>query len=502
MFSDDAVIARNTFTASAVGANIMNSRRIRVEHNRIAGNRGVPGVGLTLKDCDDSMVRGNRIADNARGLLLDGSSANRFVENAFLDNDTAATLFSSAERNQFGGNEFVGNWSDVVLSGRDSGTLWSVDGRGNYWSRYRGFDFDGDGIGDAPHAVVGAFERIEGLNASARLFLHSPAAAGLELAEHMRGMVASDALDHHPLARRPPAPSVAKPTGRRRLGLWMLAAAGVAIGGRKETTMLKVSGLTKTFGGRRVLDRLDFEMSAGERVALLGANGSGKTTTLRCIVGLARPDAGTILVGAHDLAGDAIGARGAISYLPQTSVFPPTLTVRETLAVVARLRRLDLRRSTASSRRAVWIASPAKGVGHLSGGERQRLAMAVAFLPAVDLYLFDEPTANLDPVASRILFQRAKQLARDGRTLLFTTHVPADVRHLATRIVLLRDGRIESDAAGTFELRRYESMLERDMWGNDDDDPMCGLFADDRGGHHARLRGADAVARAAAGGSR
>ena len=104
--------------------------------------------------------------------------------------------------------------------------------------------------------------------------------------------------------------------------------------------------------------------------------------------------------------------------------------------------------------------------------------MAVAFLPSVDVYLFDEPSANLDPIASRLLFRRARQLKRDGHTLLFTTHIPADVRHLATRIVLLRDGRIESEAAGQFELRRYERMLERDMWGNDDEDVARDLRVD------------------------
>jgi nitrous oxidase accessory protein len=200
MFSDDAVIARNTFSGSAVGANIMNSRRIRVEGNRFAGNRGVPGVGLTLKDCDDSTVRANRVAGNARGLLLDGSSSNTFVDNAFSANDTAVTLFSSAERNRFGGNRFVDNWSDVVLSGRDAGTAWSIDGRGNYWSRYRGFDFDGDGIGDAPHPLAGPFERLEAANPVARLFLQSPAAAGLELAARLSGRMTPDAVDEHPLA--------------------------------------------------------------------------------------------------------------------------------------------------------------------------------------------------------------------------------------------------------------------------------------------------------------
>jgi len=75
----------------------------------------------------------------------------------------------------------------------------SFDGRGNYWSRYRGFDFDGDGIGETPHPVVGAFERLEGANAAARLFLQSPAAAGLDLAARLSGDVPFDALDAKPL---------------------------------------------------------------------------------------------------------------------------------------------------------------------------------------------------------------------------------------------------------------------------------------------------------------
>jgi nitrous oxide reductase family maturation protein NosD len=202
MFSDDAVIVGNTFSDSSVGANIMNSRRIRVQRNRFSRNRGVPGVGVTLKDCDDSVVRDNSVTDNARGLLLDGSAANRFVANTFRDNDVAVSLFSSAERNAFGGNEFIDNWSDLVLSGRDSGTQWTIDGRGNYWSRYRGFDFDGDGIGDAPHAALGAFERLEGATPAARLLLFSPAAAGLALAAQLSGRVPSDAIDERPLVRR------------------------------------------------------------------------------------------------------------------------------------------------------------------------------------------------------------------------------------------------------------------------------------------------------------
>jgi ABC-type multidrug transport system ATPase subunit len=258
--------------------------------------------------------------------------------------------------------------------------------------------------------------------------------------------------------------------------------------------MLTLTGLTKSFGTRRVLDQLDLEIGAGESVALLGANGSGKTTTLRCIVGLARPDAGRITIGGLDLVRHPIEARRRMSYLPQKSVFPATLTVRETLAVVARLRGLDRGHLDRELESCGLAALADRAVGYLSGGERQRLAMAVAFLPSADVNLFDEPSANLDPVASRILFQRARELAREGRTLLFTTHVPADIRHLATRIVLLRGGRIESDAAGQFELRRYERMLERDMWGDDHDDPICSPGADNGLVVRDRLCDADAIA--------
>jgi ABC-type multidrug transport system ATPase subunit len=266
--------------------------------------------------------------------------------------------------------------------------------------------------------------------------------------------------------------------------------------------MLTIDGLTKSFGGRRVLDSLDLHVTPGDAVALVGANGSGKTTTLRCVVGLARPDRGSIAIGGVDITRHPIAARMRVSYLPQKSVFPPTLTVRETLAVVAQLRGLN----SGTIERELDVCGlrdlADRGVSALSGGERQRLAIAVAFLPSVDLYLFDEPSANLDPVASRMLFRRARQLKQEGRTLLFTTHVPGDIRHLASRVVFLRDGRIESEAAGEFELRRCERMLEHDLWGDEYEDPKRGARVDDGVLVDDRLRERGAIARAGAARSR
>ncbi|HEY7287397.1 MAG TPA: ABC transporter ATP-binding protein [Vicinamibacterales bacterium] len=232
--------------------------------------------------------------------------------------------------------------------------------------------------------------------------------------------------------------------------------------------MLTLKGVTKAFDDRVVLNGLDLSVDGGESVAILGANGSGKTTTLRCSVGLARLTSGSIVVDGIEVGRNPVDARRHLSYLPQKSAFPPTLTVREALTVVARLRGENPRAVDRELEQCGLESLADRNIAHLSGGERQRLAIAVAFLPAVGLYLFDEPSAHLDPMATQTFFRRARQLVREGRTLLFTTHIPADVRHLATRVVLLRNGRIETDGCGEFELRRYERMLEKDLWGDED----------------------------------
>ena len=200
MFSDDTIIRSNAFRTSLVGANLMNSRRLVLERNEFTANRGVTAVGLSLKDCDASSVSHNRFVANARGLQLDGSSGNRFFDNEFLQNDVAVRLQASAERNTSARNHFSQNWSDVVESGGGGTTIWSHDGRGNAWSRYTGFDFDGDGIGESAHPLLRPFERIEGTNEIARLYLQSPAAGALDLVARSAVRESAAAADAHPIA--------------------------------------------------------------------------------------------------------------------------------------------------------------------------------------------------------------------------------------------------------------------------------------------------------------
>jgi nitrous oxidase accessory protein len=223
MFTDGVVVAGNAFTSCLVGMNMMNCRRARIFGNLLGNNRGVASAGLAFKDCDDSAVEENRFLDNARGLQIEGSSHSRFAGNLFAFNDVAVQIFPSAEENVFTRNEFRENLSPVLLAGMHSSTRWSEDGRGNFWSDYRGFDFAGRGVGAEPHPLLGAFEKIEGNNPAVRLFLRSPAAAALEIA----AVGVDDFMsDPAPLVR--PRGALPRPEGAK----WLFgAAAAVALAG-------------------------------------------------------------------------------------------------------------------------------------------------------------------------------------------------------------------------------------------------------------------------------
>jgi nitrous oxidase accessory protein len=230
MFSDDTTVIDNVFRGSLVGANIMNSRRLTLERNEFIRNRGITAVGLSLKDCDASTVSQNHFSGNARGLQLDGSSSNTIVGNRFTQNDVAVRLLASSERNTFSANVFLHNWSDVVESGADTTTAWSLAGIGNRWSRYSGFDFDGDGVGESPHPLLRPFEQVEASNELARLYLQSPAAGALDLAARSASRARAGSTDPYPLTGTPPGPA---PQGPAKAGHYVLpgrhfAAASVA----------------------------------------------------------------------------------------------------------------------------------------------------------------------------------------------------------------------------------------------------------------------------------
>jgi ABC-type multidrug transport system ATPase subunit len=223
--------------------------------------------------------------------------------------------------------------------------------------------------------------------------------------------------------------------------------------------VVEVLGLHKSYGVVQAVSDVSFNVEPGETVALLGPNGSGKTTILRCVAGLLRPDSGTVRVCGADLRRKFREAKQQFSYLPQQASFPANLTLREVMEFHARLRSLAPERVEASLQEAGILESDRdRTVGELSGGMLQRLSMAVTGMPSVHLMILDEPTANLDPEAAIRLRELATRWQEEGRAILLSTHVLTDVEELAHKVVVLVGGQPvaeENVAKLRADLRRY-----------------------------------------------
>jgi len=230
MFSDDNRFEDNLFENGAAGTALMYSKRIVFRRNRFLHNRGFASVGLLLKACDEVVAEDNLIADNARGIFLEGSYGNVFRGNVVAESDTAVVLYDSCARNRFEGNSFVANLTPLTLVGRRTDTVF----RGNYWSGNDEPDLDGDGISDRPYRLSSVFDHFRGNLTAADLLTPGFAAAAIGAAE--RTFPVLDPIlveDPAPLARAPrlprvpPAPSI--PRSIRVAGL--LASAGAFAAG-------------------------------------------------------------------------------------------------------------------------------------------------------------------------------------------------------------------------------------------------------------------------------
>src|SRR5512138_3824357 len=213
MFSDDNVFEDNVFRDSDAGAVLMYSRGIAFRRNRLLHNRGFASVALLFKACDDTLAEDNVLADNARGVFLEGSYRNVFRRNVVAGSDAAIVLYDSCHGVVFEGNAFVGNLTPLDLVGRRTDTRFD----GNYWSDNDEPDLDGDGRSDRPHVLGSLFDHLRGNLAAADLLAQSVAASALAAAERSFPVLAPvQAVDHAPLARPPPLPSVPAPEGPAR----------------------------------------------------------------------------------------------------------------------------------------------------------------------------------------------------------------------------------------------------------------------------------------------
>jgi ABC-type multidrug transport system ATPase subunit len=232
---------------------------------------------------------------------------------------------------------------------------------------------------------------------------------------------------------------------------------------------IEVQNLTKTFGDFTALDDVSFTVERGETVALLGPNGSGKTTALKCLVGLTIPTSGTISVDDLDMRTNAGQAKRLMSYLPQRVAFNDQLTAREVLRFYCRLRRLPERRidETLATPNFHFNGFSDKPVSQFSGGMLQRLGLAVTSLPNAPILVLDEPTTSLDPEGAIQFREFLAEMKRQGKTIVFSSHVLNDVIQLADRVAILVGGRLvalQSVSALREELMQSSRMsIERNV---------------------------------------
>jgi lipopolysaccharide export system ATP-binding protein len=211
---------------------------------------------------------------------------------------------------------------------------------------------------------------------------------------------------------------------------------------------LHARGISKSFRGRRVVDRVSFDVAPGEVVGLLGPNGAGKTTSFHCVVGLLTPDEGEVHLGGRDLSGLPLHrrARMGLGYLPQEPSIFRKLTVRQNLLLVLEghgVQGRAARERTDEVLHEFDLLRVAESLGEqLSGGERRRTEIARALLAEPRFLLFDEPFAGIDPIAVHELQRLIGRLRDRGLGVLISDHTVRETLGICDRAVLLVEGRL------------------------------------------------------------
>ncbi len=187
MFSNQTLVEGNSLQDNSIGLYVMYSRDVSIVGNTLANNRTAGGQGLGFKDVDNARLIGNRFVNNSIGAQIDNSPSeiaaqNLFQGNVFAFNEIGLALLPNVRQNTFTENTFSDNIQNVSIQGGGQlkNVSWSLDGVGNFWSDYAGYDADGDGIGDIPYRSQRLFESLTDDNEELRLFLYSPAEIAID----------------------------------------------------------------------------------------------------------------------------------------------------------------------------------------------------------------------------------------------------------------------------------------------------------------------------------
>jgi len=205
--------------------------------------------------------------------------------------------------------------------------------------------------------------------------------------------------------------------------------------------MISISNLNKKFGKLHVLKNMNLNFIPGESYAMMGPNGSGKTTLIKSILGLVIPDSGTIMVNREDIKGKWL-YRSDIGYMPQIGRYPDNIRIGQLINMIKNIRKDKSDYDETLIKDFGLNEMLEKPMHTLSGGTRQKVSAALAFLFRPSIYILDEPTAGLDPLAVETLKRKIASERENGKLIIITSHILSDLDELTNHAIYLHEGKV------------------------------------------------------------
>ncbi len=205
--------------------------------------------------------------------------------------------------------------------------------------------------------------------------------------------------------------------------------------------MIEISQIVKRFRKQTVLNNISISFKEGHVYALIGPNGSGKTTLIKSILGLVRPDAGTLLFNGKPV-DTSVDYRNHIGYMPQIGRYPDNMTIGQLFSMIKNIRKEKQNVNETLFRQFALEQMQSKPMRTLSGGTRQKVSAALAFLFDPAVLILDEPTAGLDPLSTEILKDKIRVEKEKGKLIIITSHVLSDLEEFTTDVVYLQEGQL------------------------------------------------------------
>ena len=207
--------------------------------------------------------------------------------------------------------------------------------------------------------------------------------------------------------------------------------------------MIIATNVTKKFGKLTALNNVSVTCNRGQSISLIGPNGSGKTTFIKCLLGMVVPDSGFITFNQQNISHDW-QYRQHIGYMPQTGRYPENMTIAQIFDMMKDIRK---KANPVLDEELVKLFEleniSSKRMRTLSGGTRQKVSAALAFLFSPDVLILDEPTAGLDPVATEILKDKIRKEKAKGKLLFITSHILSDLEDIITEVIYMQDGDLQ-----------------------------------------------------------